>query len=518
MYCYTMKTPSIPFLLLLFLSIQLYANGGTGNSINNITKIPEEIESSSLLYEFAFAYTDVDTLLLLAQCDSSIAIVNKFGDSTLLIDGYRKKAWIFRHIQKFQKSVDLLDKAISIATRTKGKALKMLYNEQGLNYYFLGNYSKALENHLKCLMLCELYGDKSEISTSFYNVGLVNYKLRNYEKALEYFHSSLSLKHASKDSFERNLLLITTGFCYAGLKNFPAALKVISEGLTACGKNCNEEVQLVGNFGLGMILFNQGDFDKAQGHLNRSLARSKSKKNNRFQAENLLYLARIYLKQGNYKAVGIALREAEGIATKFNYSELLLDAYDQYSGFYRVLREYQRAVGYQEKYTELRDRLYGEELLHKISALQVEFEARHEVKTIKEQNELLALQEKTLRQRRLVNIIIGIVAFMLLVILTLLYHSYAGKKRLNQRLDELVQEKTLDLEMRHQHLYEANEKLQQFLLNTVEQFNAPLATLRGICHVGKMEIQDPDMLKYFEKLEEATDDMTEIVTFKAKVL
>lgn len=484
------------------------------DEIDSLTKKLEhsnEQAKGDLLSALALAWVKVDTAQALAFSDSSIAAALKNNDSLKFVKSSLQKALVLRRMEKFHFSKDLISGVIPVALRNKSDELGRLYNMQGLNYTDLGDYARALEFHLKALVLNEAKDNKTDIAGSYINIGLVYYKLKNIDKALEYYQKAVQLKHQLKETSDMDLLLINMGLCYGDLKEFSKALEYIEDGLLSCQGSCSEKVKITGEWGLGATYYNMDDKDNSFKHLNRSYELAVANNDNRYQAECLVHLARLYLDGGKIKSAESALTISEGITLKYSYNELLLDVYRQFATLYTQLKDYKTATDYQAKFVAQRDKLYGEELLHQIAAVQVEFEERHQVKKIQEQNELMALQEHTLKQERIVNVVIGIISILLLVVLGLLYKNYRTKKRMNQELDRLVQEKTADLERQHEQLYESNLKLASFVQDTAGQFKAPLSTLRGICYLGKKELTDEEELAQLEEIEKTVEEISKVI-------
>src|SRR5690606_31933677 len=127
------------------------------------------------------------------------------------------------------------------------------------------------------------------------NIGFVYFKLKNYEKALEYFLKSLEVKKQINDSFQLDRLYINIGLSNIHLGNFTEALSHIKEGLKVCGNNCSDEIIVEGEFGLGVANFNLKDHAAARTHFSNSYERAQKNEFKRWEAENLVYLARLEL-------------------------------------------------------------------------------------------------------------------------------------------------------------------------------------------------------------------------------
>src|SRR5690606_23292747 len=188
-------------------------------------------------------------------------------------------------------------------------------NLLAIDFTLKANYDKALEYHFENLILREQEGNHRSIRESLNNIGVVYFKLRNFAKALEYY--SLAMKHDNfeKHSSFRDQLLINTALCYNQLNDFDKARQLINDGLNYCSPNCSDYTILYGEFGLGVSYYGQEQFEQARGHFQKSLSIANSSQNVRFQAENSMFLANIYVKSKQYDSALVALKTTEELAS-----------------------------------------------------------------------------------------------------------------------------------------------------------------------------------------------------------
>src|SRR5690606_7704547 len=123
----------------------------------------------------------------------------------------------------------------------------------------------------------------------------------------------------------------------------------------------------------------------------------------RFQAENSVYLAHIYVRSGQYDSALLSLAKTEEIALKDGFSELLIESYREYANLYSLQEDFQNASLYQNKYISLKDSIYSGELIDRIAKITTQFQERINLQTIADKEETIA------RQREL-NISIAIIA------------------------------------------------------------------------------------------------------------
>jgi hypothetical protein len=89
-----------------------------------------------------------------------------------------------------------------------------------------------------------------------------------------------------------------------------------------------------------------------------------------------------------------------------------------------------------------------------------------------------------------------------MAVLAMVILNYRATRRLNIKLDGLIRDRTLHLERIHSELYRSRFTRRLYIHEAATQIKATLATLRGICHVGRIdstELVSIDKLDFIEK-------------------
>lgn len=470
----------------------------------------------------------------LEYADEAYDFIIETPDSLRLVKIIMVKASALRRLERISESIDLYKLAIGVAKRNRFQnELKILLNSIAISYSLKADYDNALDYHYQSLVVREGMGNKTDISITLNNIGFVYFKLKNYEKAREYFLKSLALRKEVGDRYDLDRLLINLGMTNVHLKNFDDALKFIKQGLDECKGSCGEDVLLEGEFGLGVAYFNLQDLEVSQLHFGKSLRISVASNNKRFQAENLVYLGRIAMRNENYDSAVQYLTRAEALADSAGYSQLSMDSYREFSKLYNLTKDFQMASNYLNRYILLKDSLIGEDLVKNVAKIQTNFEERVNIATIAEKEEDLA------RQRNL-NIAIGLIAVLAGLLVFVLYRSNSITRRvnsalsdakavietqnhrlqnINRELDAKVKEKTADLQKANEDLDKANkalvrvnDELDNFIYKTSHDIRGPLASLKGICSVALMDVKDPLALDYLTKLDVSSGRLNVILT------
>ena len=487
-----------------------------------------------ILYSLGYEYIDVDNSLALQYGRKAYDLAVSKGDSLGMVKSTRVMGAALRRLERICDAIEISRVALDIAKRNGFKEeVRILLNSVAVAHILQGEYDKALYYNFQSLVIREAEGNKSQVSIALNNIGLVYFKLRNYEKALEYYYRSLQLKKESNDNYDLDRLYNNIGLCHIYLNDFKEALKSFDLGFKICGNNCAEEIKIEGECSLGIAYYGLKNYAEAEKHFTTSLDLARKSVNNRFQAENLLYLGRITLKKNNFKDAQQFLEHAELIADSSGYNQLLIDVYREFSNLFNLSEDYQQVSFYQKKYITLKDSLIGEELVKNIAKTQTNFAERANIATIADREEALT------RQRKL-NLAIGIIAALAALLGFVLYRSNSVIRKSNKalsaakaiietqnlklqnsnlELDGKVKEKTaelekavVDLDKSNKSLKQVNDELDNFIYKTSHDIRGPLASLKGICSVAMMDVRDPLALNYLNKLDISSGRLNVILT------
>lgn len=481
-----------------------------------------------VLYDLGFEYFgagDINRALKYFE-DAEVAALQT-ADSLRIVKAKRVKFQMLRRLERSDEGINDLLQILPVARRNGYRDEQEYIINLLAIYYTLGaNYDKALEYHFQNLILREQSGDHRRIRESLNNIGVVYFKLRNYPKALEYYLLAIEHDNQDQNSTFRDQLLINTALCYNQLKKFEVARQLINEGIQYCSPNCNDYTILHGQFGLGVSYFGQELFEDAKIRFQTSLSVAERTNNIRFQAENLIYLAHIYVRTQKYDSAMLALVKTESIASEHGFNELLIESYKEYSNLYSLQKDYEKASFYQNKYITLKDSIYSSELIDRIAKIQTNFQERVNLQTIAE-------KEETIARQRALNIAIAVIAILAGALIFVLYHSIKVKRKVNADLSDAkaiieeqnkkllssnvelnreLQERNADLQKANESLQKVNEELDNFIYKTSHDIRGPLASLKGMCNVALMDVKDPVALSYLEKLDVTAEKLNTILT------
>jgi len=534
LYRFNKRLFPLNLLLILLIATPLFLSGQVNriDSLNNALANSSGLSKIDVQIELATENILNNANLALDQINVALENAEREDDPYRILKSKRIKGQILYRLERLGDAININEDAYNsfksdVAGNSKLEVeFSRVLNNLGAAYSLVANYDKALDLHFQALIYREKNGDLAFISDSYLNIGFVYFKLKQYENSLEYYEKSLEAKKIARDSFDLDRLYINMGLSNIHLKNFDQALKSFDSGFEVCGNNCSDEIFIEGEFGLGVANYNLKDYNKAMDHFLNSYNRAKSKELKRWEAENLVYLARIDLLTDQYNEARDFLKKGESISYALKYNQLLLDHYKEFANLYRATEDYENATLYQNKYITLKDSLIGEELVKNISKIQSKFEERENLRTIEQKDEALARQ-------RMLNLSIGTIAFLAALLVFVLYQSNKVKRRVNARLSDAnaiiaeqhktlqahadilqaeVNKATADLLVANKSLDKVNKELDNFIYKTSHDIRGPLASLKGMCNVALIDVKDDLALNYLRKLDVTATKLNRILT------
>ncbi|MDH4088952.1 MAG: tetratricopeptide repeat-containing sensor histidine kinase [Cyclobacteriaceae bacterium] len=489
----------------------------------------DEKEIMGLKVELGWYYLNRNDAKAYKYSFEGYELAMQFGDSAKMVKAGRVAGQALRRLDRLQESIDLLTAVLPIAKRNQiMEEYKKILNSLALAHTFKAEYDIALKYNFQSLVIRESEGDKKEISTTLNNIGLVYFKLHNYEGALKYYNQCLSLKREVRDTTNMELLYTNLGLCYLHLKKYKEAKDYTLQALAFCGTKCDDDIIITSEFGLGVSSYWMGNYHDAVEHLNKSLAVAGRKGDKRWQAENLVYLGLVSIDNNEKDYAGAIkyLNEADSIAQKAGYNQILIETYRHFSKLYNQTEDFKKEAFYQKKYIQLADSLIGQELVKNIGKIQADYEERENIATI-------ASKEVLIKQQRDLNVAVAVIALLAGLLILVLQFGNRNIKRVNAKLSEAkeviqkqnqelenknreldieVDKKTVDLASANQSLKQVNEELDNFIYKTSHDIRGPLASLKGMCNVALLDVTDPVALDYLRKLDTTAERLNSILT------
>jgi signal transduction histidine kinase len=392
-------------------------------------------------------------------------------------------------INKPQKTIDYNQQAIQLAAKFNAQTeLAQAWNDLGIGYYFLGDYSKALKAYQQSLKLRQQLGDEQKIGDSYNNIGLIYSKMRSLELALEYYQKSYQQYIGIANQIDIADVLGNIAGIYIDLKNYPKALQYYHEAKAVYEQEASHENLILVNGNLGVVYQEIGRNDQALAYQHEVIEQATAlgltiylgpAYNNIAAAEislgnwqRALDFAEKAIEQGQFNGVksllassyhnaaeanlnlghlDTALRECQlslTLAEELDDEIQQLDSLKLIAQIYEVSDQHQQALAFYKRFKELTDEVHEQSSKASLEQAQSRFELIKQNNKIEVLEQEKHLQALALEQQRLYNYLwfILVALFISLVVWWANRVSHkkqiADQQRVNDKLAHLDKLKT----------------------------------------------------------------------------
>jgi tetratricopeptide (TPR) repeat protein len=463
-----------------------------------------EGERFPIYFDLAFEYIDRDNQRALDFIFHAEHEALLSGDSLSIVKSKRVKGQLLYLLERTLEANDVLSEVLPIAFRN-GFEREMLFIEitRGRTFLFHGKYDSALRVYFRAFELATRLTDKANKALMLHNIGIAYYKLKDYEKGMDYFLKSLSSENSVPNGpfyFYTNI-----GLCYFYLNDLYSARLYVEKSLKDCGPDCPRRSRINIEYALGLISRGEKNTGLAEQHFLKSYSLAKMCNNTRFQFDNVYLLSQIYIAQKLFKKAEFYLTEAEVImkpSTPFNLEKIKI--YSQFSELYRITRDHEKASHYQNKYIQLKDSIYNEELTNGLMRTEAAFLERENKVKIRAQQEVIVLKEEIIYRKTIVNILAFAFGLIMLIFLITILKGYRDKKNMNFLLDQKVEERTRELHVIRNKLLHALGERDARINHRLNDITETVKSIKGLCYLGMKDVSEPIALSYMQKIDNMT--------------
>lgn len=227
---------------------------------------------------------------------------------------------------------------------------------------------------------------------------------------------------------------------------------------------------------------------------------------------NVIALTQVYTSLNQLDSAEKYLMEAEEIiqmGTNFNYEMSVV--YAKLASSHINQNNFEKATSYLLKYKNTNDSIFNQRLTTNLMKIEGDHIEREGKAKIESQKKILALNEDIIERQKKQNIFAGIIAALLLILAVVLVRNINinRKQRLNELLDQLVTERTRQLQLNRDELHRALNESQILHRAMASKITTCIATLKGLCLVGCHDREDAR--EYLRKVSNALEDIRRIV-------
>ncbi|MFD0764269.1 hypothetical protein ACFQZI_05360 [Mucilaginibacter lutimaris] len=437
-------------------------------------------------------------VLFLVSCTAVYAL-DKSGiaaQDTIEVNKLNKLAYDNRGTNP-EQTVEFANKALAIAEKVGyEKGIGEAYRVRGIGNYYLNQASAAIRDYLQALSSFAKIKDLRSEAKVYNNIGNL-YLDNNYASSLVYLKKSLAIAQKLNDQQLIGSTYLNIGNVYYRKKIFYQALSYYDKGnaIFLAIKDTFNTIQSLQN--RGVIYFNLNQYDKAEQLLLAANKWAKEMDLNKPVASTNLTLASLYIAQGRFADATKVVLEGQAYSKALKDEKLESDyLYTNYQ-LEAKQKHYDRALQYLQTIFRQDSTIYASNESTQINMLQEQFKQQ-----AKQRENELTIQRQ--QNDRIKFWAVTVVAGLLLVVIVLLVSNVKRKSatnikltelneevsrqkdnldRVNHHLEEIIDERTKDLQIK-------NKKLSEYSSYLSHQIRGPIATLRGLMNLEKEGLVD----------------------------
>ena len=321
----------------------------------------------------------------------------------------------------------------------------LILNNIGAAYKNLGEYDIAIEYYQLNLKIQEDIGDLLQIARGNGNIANIHFYIGfDFDKALEYYmlsheHFRLHLEENPEDIEGRTGLatgLLNIGILYKELKEYHQAQLYCKQALNHY-VDLNDEQGIARTQGvLGLVFLNDGNYMEALKSNLKALNLWREIGQQKEEAHALRSIGELYNKWRRYEEALNYMFQCLDLSIKLQLKKEVYDVQKSISEIYKEMGDYRSSLEHYEKYHELKDSIFQEDNLTRIS----ELETKYETEKVERENVLLntqnALQETELKRQRIFIFSVVGISLIILFFVFIVYNQYLEKKKANSLLEE----------------------------------------------------------------------------------
>lgn len=384
------------------------------------------------------------------------------------------------------------------------------YRTIGIGYAYQYTQDKALDNYLQAYSHYQSANNKAGIAKVFNNIGNL-YRDNDYGAALKYFNLASQIAIPLNDKQLIATIYLNEGNVFLRKRDFTAALGKFDDSRRIF-EQVHDESNIISCIqNSGVAYFSLNEYDKAKELLIQASEGAKKLEMKTSVASIDLTLADISIAQNNFVEAEKYIKEGSSYAQNSKmYSDF---EYTNYQLEYKR-KNYEKALSYLTDIYRKDSSDYKNYVSQQIALLQDQFNNAAKMSEI---------QIKVEKQKNTKYLFWGsaIAAFLLMIVIVLLVANVKRKNetnkrltelngevsrqkdnldRINHHLEEIIDERTKDLQIK-------NKKLSEYSSYLSHQIRGPIATLKGLLNLEKEKLVDEkECISMMDKCVSEIDD------------
>jgi tetratricopeptide (TPR) repeat protein len=396
--------------------------------------------------------TDADQTV--SGAAKALAIAQKIDYKAGIAESYRVMGVGYYYLDQPIKSIDSYLTALNYFKQIKDiQGEGKVYNNIG-NLYRYNDYDLSLDYFQKALVIAKKFSNNPLIAAIYLNIGTVYYHKKLYYQALNYYNISNTMFIALKDSVNLAQCTQNKGVMYYNLKQYGLAEKLLLEATKRAKElDLNEPVASI-DLTLADLYIDQGRYNEAENAIKEGITYAVIVKSEKMQDDFKLTSYTLALKRKNYES---ALRYLQDIHKK-DSAIYMKNNSAQISVKLEEVNRMAKARENEQLQAYDRVKFWAVAIVAGLLSVLVGLLISNVKRKTTTNAQLTSLNAEVSRQKDNLD-------------------------RINHHLEEIIDERTQDLQIK-------NKKLSEYSSYLSHQIRGPIATLKGLLNLEKEGLVD----------------------------
>ncbi|MDO1448378.1 tetratricopeptide repeat protein [Rhodocytophaga aerolata] len=460
---YSLCTPSKflrIFFLLFTLTTSVFAQSTKTDSLSRLLELSQADTSRvQLLNDLAYEYWSKEPQKTLTYAQQALALSKKISYASGEARSYQMMGVHYWQKSDYENALKWYTNALTVYKSIPDKrGIARVLGNMGIVYREQGNDSQALENYYQALKILQAIKDAKSEANILNSIGLLYKNRKDFSQAIIFLEQAQEIWKRLGQRQSVAGVLNNIADVYLQRRDFASAIKNNEEALAIFESLKDINGQIIVHNSLGEVYLKKQEPNQAlqQFQAALSLNSTYASKKGLIVTHNGLGRAFLQLQQlaqaiAHYQQ---AMDLAQATGVKMALRESLAGLAESYASGH----DYQKAYLLQHQYTQLKDSLFSEESIAKLTSLRTNYE------TEKKQVEIeLLKKEKQLAQWTRNGLAMG------LAILLLFGTVVVRQQRSKTKQHTILLQKSKELLDTQQALAEAEQKNSQIREQQLQQ-------------------------------------------------
>lgn len=446
-------------IIICLASLNLFANeNNVIDSLENLIKSQKDTDLIITLNELTWQYRTVSQEKAIEYGNRALEFSINLDFRKGIAQSYNDLGIIYYDKKEYSQAIEFYEKSLKIREVLKdlnGQA--SLYMKLGIVHESNGDFLKSIDYSQKALSIYEQLGNEYGAAACINNIAVVNLDINNNDESLKYFMKAVEIRKRINDKYNLSGTYVNIANIYLKKKNTEQAISYYLNSLELC-REIGDKYYIATNLNnLCSAYINIKDFENAKKVVEESYLIRSELKDYSGLISCLKNMGDIFIKTKKFSQALEKLNEALNISKTIKARTEMPSLYSSFANYYESIGDYVNALNYQKLQALYNDSLLNENMLNKISELQIKYDTEKkdaENQKLLQENKLKELSIETSKKSKQNQLLIFI-NLLIVIMLTAIFIYYRNKQK---HKNELIKSQNLQEKLRFKAVVDSEEK------------------------------------------------------------